>query len=432
MASAELWPEIVYPLIEHAHWQRTFRPRLEAFWDYVVGKLLRVPVPGVRLDRMMVIAIPLEVAEQLDEDLFAFVANTRLDADWDEASPSETERPPSDVRSGWDHDPPRGAAERRRSPARQGDDPLSPPDPFVFTQNSLHNLWEQAMEAQANSARPVVLHRKIPVGPYELAVIPTGRGRSAVRSVLQGMPQGKQIELFTPLALPRDRTPRTVVAIWIYQDASMAVVHLDFKSRNVTSSGTLGTPISSTSRCRGAENPTIHHEPGDSRPPRRDPREEMTVPRSVWRGLRVLSGRTKDARRTTMTNEFPRWLMPGSDAVPESGRFRWRELVGRRGIEHDEQHLWLSHASLPQREAIAAAGEKSASDCIGMTLRFGVRSAGSVDGSGGASPFGVPLAIPAGRTAGVSLRRSSWVGTIGSGPCRAVRGPPGRARTARG
>ena len=76
-ASADLWPEVVYPLIERAHWQRTFRPRLEALWDYVVGKLLHVPVPGVRLDRMMVIAIPLEVAEQLDEDLFEFVDDPR-------------------------------------------------------------------------------------------------------------------------------------------------------------------------------------------------------------------------------------------------------------------------------------------------------------------------------------------------------------------
>ena len=28
--SADLWPEVVYPLIERAHWQRTFRPRHEA------------------------------------------------------------------------------------------------------------------------------------------------------------------------------------------------------------------------------------------------------------------------------------------------------------------------------------------------------------------------------------------------------------------
>jgi serine/threonine-protein kinase len=229
-SSTGLWPEVVYPLIEHAHWQRTFRPRLEALWDYVVGKLLRVPVPGVRLDRMMVIAIPLDVAEQLDEDLFAFADDTRIEEAWEEASPSDTvvtvERRPLWVGS---------TIPREELPS--DDDaprvkvmvPLSPADPFLFTQNSLCNLWEEAMGAQANSARPLVLHRKIPVGPYELAVIPTGRGRSAVRTVLQGMQQGKEIEIFTPSALTRDSASRTVIAIWIYQDASMVVVHLDFQ-----------------------------------------------------------------------------------------------------------------------------------------------------------------------------------------------------------
>ena len=43
------------------------------------------------------------------------------------------------------------------------------------------------------------------------------------------MQQGKQIEIFTPSALARDSASRTVIAIWIYQDASMAVVHLDFQ-----------------------------------------------------------------------------------------------------------------------------------------------------------------------------------------------------------
>jgi len=113
---------------------------------------------------------------------------------------------------------------------------LSPADPFLFTQDILRNLWEGAMDARDNSPRPHVLHRTIPVGPYELAVIPTGniarsalRGRSAVRAVVQGMQQGKQIEVFTPPALARDSASRTVIAIWIYQDASMAVVHLDFQ-----------------------------------------------------------------------------------------------------------------------------------------------------------------------------------------------------------
>ena len=33
-ASADLWPEVVYPLIERARWHRRIRPRTEAVWDY--------------------------------------------------------------------------------------------------------------------------------------------------------------------------------------------------------------------------------------------------------------------------------------------------------------------------------------------------------------------------------------------------------------
>ena len=127
--SADLWPEVVYPLIEHAHWQRTFRPRHEAIWDYVVGKLLHVPVAGVRLDRMMVIAIPLEVAEQLDLDLFAFVDDPQHRRGRGRAPP----RPAGDWRAASvlrrEHDPPRRAAERRRRPARQADGPSLPGRP---------------------------------------------------------------------------------------------------------------------------------------------------------------------------------------------------------------------------------------------------------------------------------------------------------------
>ncbi len=92
------------------------------------------------------------------------------------------------------------------------------------------------MDAQENLTGPRVSHRTMPVGPYELAVIPTGRGRSAVRAgsavraVLKGMQQrGKEIEIFTPSALTRDSTSRTVIAIWIYQNASMTVVYADFQ-----------------------------------------------------------------------------------------------------------------------------------------------------------------------------------------------------------
>ncbi len=107
--------------------------------------------------------------------------------------------------------------------------PLYRSDPFLFTQDRLGGLWQVAMDAQCRSPRPPVLHRSIPVGPYELAVVPTGRGRSAVRVVVQGMQVEKQIEMFTPTALVKGSASRPVIAIWIYRDASMVVVYLDFQ-----------------------------------------------------------------------------------------------------------------------------------------------------------------------------------------------------------
>ena len=109
--------------------------------------------------------------------------------------------------------------------------PLSPADPFLFTQDSPPQPVGRGdgRAGQLHAARlaspdhpcRAVRARGHPDGP--------GPGRSAVRAVLQGMQQGKQIEIFTPSALARDSASRTVIAIWIYQDASMAVVHLDFQ-----------------------------------------------------------------------------------------------------------------------------------------------------------------------------------------------------------
>jgi serine/threonine-protein kinase len=236
-ASADLWPEVLYPLIEQAHWQRTFRPRHEAIWDFVVGKLLHVPLAGVRLDRMMLIAIPLEVAEQLESDLSTLVDEPRF-AD-EETSSSEL--PVTETRRPFYFG---GVIPREELPA--DDDappvkvmtPLSPAEPFLFTQDTLRRLWEEAIESQEHSTPGRAPHRTIPFGPYQLAVVPTGGGRSivragsAVRAVLQGMQQrGKEIEIFTPSALARDSGSRTVIAIWTYQDASMVITYADFQNK---------------------------------------------------------------------------------------------------------------------------------------------------------------------------------------------------------
>ena len=229
-SSADLWPEVVYPLIERAHWQRTFRPRHEAIWDYVVGKLLHVPVPGVRLDRMMVVAIPLEVAEQLDEDLAAFVDEPRLDEDANlsESQGGEGKSPfyvggtiPRDETSDEESQcvkrrpfyfgskiPREELPDDDDSPVRQAEDPTllgravrvhpeRPPQPVG-----------SGADAQGGQLPAVKLvHRTIPVGPYELAVVPTGGGGPVVRSCgLAGDAAGKADRDLHPSG-PRKRAP---------------------------------------------------------------------------------------------------------------------------------------------------------------------------------------------------------------------------------
>ena len=164
--------------------------------------------------------------------------------------------------------------------------PLSPPEPFLFTQNTLRDLWEGAMDAQGNATRPCLLHRTIAVGPYELAVIPTGGGRSAiraaVRAVLQGMPQGKEIEIFTPPALATDSASRAVIAVWIYQNASMAVVHLDFhhKEHYILWHAPDAHQFN-YDYLEELETRSIHPEPGGSRPARPHPLHEVTVQSTI-------------------------------------------------------------------------------------------------------------------------------------------------------
>ena len=247
MAGSRLLPHRACPLAAHL-W-----PLHEAIWDYVAGKLLHVPVPGVRLDRIMVVVIPVEVADQLKEDLSAFADESLLDEDANlsESQGGEGKTPfyvggtiPQDETSEEE-----ARATKRRpfyfgsripreelpddddTPCVRPKTPLSSAEPIVFVENILRNLRQSALNAQAKATQVKLVHKTIPVGPYELAVLPTagGRIRSSVRSVLQGMPQGKQIEVFTPPAIEGQPASRTAIAIWIYEDASMAVVHLDFQ-----------------------------------------------------------------------------------------------------------------------------------------------------------------------------------------------------------
>ena len=68
-ASQALWPEVVYPLIELARWQRRFRTRAETLWDALVGRLFHVGDAGVELDRLLTRSVPAQVVAQIDDSV---------------------------------------------------------------------------------------------------------------------------------------------------------------------------------------------------------------------------------------------------------------------------------------------------------------------------------------------------------------------------
>ena len=76
-ASAALWPEVVYPLIERARWHRRIRTRTEAVWDYLSGRL-HVADAGVVLDRALNRSVPAPLVAELDNELNIFDENPRL------------------------------------------------------------------------------------------------------------------------------------------------------------------------------------------------------------------------------------------------------------------------------------------------------------------------------------------------------------------
>ena len=99
-SSTAIWPEVVYPLIELTAGNVSSGPATKRSSTISPANCC-VPVRGVRLDRTMARSMPQQVAEQLDEDLSAFV---------DDPHSTTTPRPPATIRpaartTGW---PPRG------------------------------------------------------------------------------------------------------------------------------------------------------------------------------------------------------------------------------------------------------------------------------------------------------------------------------------
>ena len=234
-ASAGLWPEVVYPLIERARWHRRIRTRTEAVWDYLCGRL-HVPDAGVALDRALDRAVPAPLVAQFDESLDFLDENPRLDDDGDPfaaAAADEADRLTTSLTGSQV-----SLADLAAEPVNDEEDKgllrLSHPDPLRFLQNDLHELWKEALTAIQNQGQPrpgtkPAGHRPVTIGPYRLVVIPSIRGRAAGQIAIQGM-RNKQIELSTPTIRTKGSAAKALLAVWLYQDSSLVIAHLDFKN----------------------------------------------------------------------------------------------------------------------------------------------------------------------------------------------------------
>jgi serine/threonine-protein kinase len=233
-ASSELWPEVVYPLIARARWQRQNRPRAEAIKDALFESVLHSPTPGLRFDRAFRMSVPEPVGNKLDVSLDALVDSGDLEMDLARAP-----APPQDY--DYDHDPESALSIQsgislhdlaidlthdRAKPKKLIR--LASPDPIRFLQGELRSLWQEAVEA-LNAPGQKKGHRHVPIGPYRLTIIPSVRSRSAGQLAIQGMPN-KQIEiLIPPFRSRRNPDSKPIMAAWAYQDNSLALVHLDFR-----------------------------------------------------------------------------------------------------------------------------------------------------------------------------------------------------------
>ena len=210
-ASAALWPEVVYPLIERARWHRRIRPRTEAVWDYVCGRCA-FPMPASCSTAPSSLGAGPAVRADSTTRWNSSIDSPRLDdADADPFAAAATTRPTAcrlaDRQRVSLAEPGRRADRTRKG---QGLAATADPDPLRFFQGQLHELWKEALAALQQQAQPrpgakPATHRHVPVGPYRLIVIPSIRGRAAGQIAIQGM-TNKQIELSTPTV--RTKAPR--------------------------------------------------------------------------------------------------------------------------------------------------------------------------------------------------------------------------------
>ncbi len=223
--SALLWPEVVYPLIERAMWQRRLRSTPEVVWDQML-KALHIPEAGNRLDRALRVVVPQRVVEGIDADLDGFLDDEiDVDAFAEPAAPAD---PAERLATGQLDASSLYEMTIDAAPAK-GLVRLARPDPVRLTQGELHSLWQEAI-AGMRAPGAKAMHRLVSIGPYRLAVIPSIRGRSAGQVAIQGMRGNKQIEMLTPTLRTSGTASKPIVAAWVYADESLVIAFVDFQN----------------------------------------------------------------------------------------------------------------------------------------------------------------------------------------------------------
>ena len=238
-ASAELWPEVVYPLDRAGALAapapvagrgapgRPVRPRAPRPQPRPAVRSL-LPHGGPRAGRRQARHLargPGRQPRARDRPRGPGAGRRVTD-------PTSTTRPRIGPEHPGGHQPARPGdrlhprADRRPGKARRLVR-LAGPDPVRFLQGELRDLWQEAVAA-LQAPGPKKGHRHVPVGPYRLTVVPSVRGRSAGQLAIQGMPN-KQIEILTPPFRTRNHAGKPILAAWAYRDNSLALVHLDFR-----------------------------------------------------------------------------------------------------------------------------------------------------------------------------------------------------------
>jgi serine/threonine-protein kinase len=231
-AGQALWPEVVYPLIEMARWQRRFRSGPERLFDALLARILRTGDAGVELDRLLARSVSPQVVAQIDDSVNLLARKPPPDEEEaeEQAAVDETDRLGTITAGSLDADElTAGQAQTEKDQIR-----LASPDPLRFLQGQLHELWKEAvnaLQAQVRTAGPGAGkpggHKHIPVGPYRLVVVASIRGKAAGQVAIQGM-ANKQIEVTTPSFRTTGSSNRPIMAVWLYRDNSLVITHLDF------------------------------------------------------------------------------------------------------------------------------------------------------------------------------------------------------------